>query len=80
MVQKVAGDKTRLAGVGCANHDDIQPCVEPWGDAVRSPLDRLRKAVGSESGRIVGTDRPAGAGGMQVSLDKSQAALKLRDS
>ena len=29
------------------------------GDGVHSPLDRLRKAVGSESRRIIGTDRPA---------------------
>ena len=27
------------------------------GHAVRSPLDRLRKAAGSESGRIMRTDR-----------------------
>ena len=29
------------------------------GHGVRSPLDRLRKAVGSESGRIMRTDRSA---------------------
>ena len=44
-------------------HKDVQTTMiynhvlNRGGHGVRSPLDRLRKAVGSESGRIMPTDR-----------------------
>ena len=46
-------------------HKDVQTTMiyshvlNRGGHGVRSPLDRFRKAVGSESGRIMRTDRSA---------------------